>query len=650
LGVLLYLGGLPFLEIKRITIVFELFCMSFGCNRRILRVDLSKERVSVEEPEEVFYRRYFGGRGLIAYILLRELEKGIDPFSAENKLIFACGPITGAPVSGAGRHSVGAKSPLTGGYGEAEAGGFWGAELKRAGYDAVVVEGLAEEPSYISIADDQVQIRSARSFLGKQLFETQEAIREELGKSTVRIAAIGPAGEKLVRYASIIHDLRYVSGRCGLGAVMGSKRLKAIAVVGTGRVKIAKPKKLGRLAVWMGKNVDKVNRSYHTYGTGEAMGVYEATGNLPVRNFREGVFPNADAISARAVKEKVRVGMETCFACVVRCKKSVKIDEPDCTVDPVYGGPEYETLAALGANCGIDDLNAVCKANELCQRYGLDTISTGVTISFAMECFEKGILKPDLTDGITLNFGDAEAMLHLIELIGERRGIGDLLAEGTQKAALALGHDAEKYAVHVKGQEIPMHDPRVKRAMGLGYAVSPTGADHMHNIHDTLYEARIPSIKKGLGVLEPVPADDLGSRKIRLFYYFSTWNSLNNCLLMCMFPSWSVRQEVEIVRCVTSWNVSAFELMKVSERATNLARVFNVREGFSQKEDKLPQRIMQPKRNGVLSNVGIDAEDLEKAKQIFYRMAGWNEEGIPTSEKLEELDIGWASKKITEQI
>ena len=622
--------------------------MSFGYNRRILRVDLSKGTASVEEPDEIFYRRYFGGRGLIAYFLLRELKKGASPLSAENKLIFACGPVTGAPITGAGRHSVGAKSPLTGGYGEAEAGGFWGAELKKAGYDAVIVEGVAEAPSYLWIEDDKVEIRSALDFWGRQVLETQEAIRKALGKPAVRIAAIGPAGEKLVRFASIIHDLRHVSGRCGLGAVMGSKRLKAVAVLGTQRVKIAKPEKLRKLATWMAKNVEKIDRDLHTYGTGAIMDVYEATGNLPVRNFREGVFPNVDSISAQAVKEKVRAGMETCFACAVRCKKTVEITQPPWTVNPVYGGPEYETLAALGSNCGIDDLNAICKANELCQRYGLDTISTGTTISFAMECFENGILQSDRTEGIKLNFGNAEAMIHLIKLIAERRGIGNILAEGAKRAATTLGHDAEKYAVHVKGQEIPMHDPRLKKGLGLGYAVSPTGADHMHNIHDTLYEKRIPVTIEGLGILEPLPTEDFGPRKVRMFHYISTWNSLDNCLLICMFPSWNVRQKVEIVRCVTGWKTSAFELMQVSERATNLARVFNIREGFRREEDKLPKRIMQPKLDGFLSNSAIDAEELEKAKEIYYQMAGWNEEGVPKSSKLEELDIGWASKKITE--
>lgn len=622
--------------------------MSFGFNKKILRVDLSKGTVNVEEPEEIFYRRYFGGRGLIAYFLLQELERGIDPLSAENKLIFACGPITGAPISGAGRHSVGAKSPLTGGYGEAEAGGFWGTELKKAGYDAVIIEGIAEEPSYLWIEDDQIEIRSALSFWGKQVHETQEAIKKELGESAVRIAAIGPGGEKLVRFASIVHDLRHVSGRCGIGAVMGSKRLKAVAVIGSGKVRISKPRRLRKLSAWMAKNVEKLDHDLHNYGTGAVMDVYEATGNLPVRNFREGIFPTVDSISAQAVKEKVMVAMETCFGCVVRCKKTVEVTEQRWTVDSIYGGPEYESLAALGSNCGIDDLNAICKANELCQRYGLDTISTGTTISFAMECFENGFLKKECTDGFELNFGNAEAMIHAIELIGERRGIGNILAEGSNRAAAKLRDGAEKYAVHVKGQEMPMHDPRLKRGLGLGYVISPTGADHMHNINDTLYEKRIPATIEGLGILEPVPTEDMSPKKVRLFHYVSTWNSLNNCLLMCMFPSWNVRQKVEIVRCVTGWNTSAFELMKVSERANNLARVFNNREGFKRKEDKLPQRVMEPKLNGVLSKSSIHSEKLEKAKDIYYKMAGWNDDGIPTYEKLEELDIGWALMKTKE--
>ncbi|HUU89403.1 MAG TPA: aldehyde ferredoxin oxidoreductase N-terminal domain-containing protein, partial [Candidatus Glassbacteria bacterium] len=298
--------------------------MSFGFNNKILRINLENQKIQQEKKDERFYRKYFGGRGLISYFLLRELEPNINPLSPKNKLIFSSGPITGAPVSGAGRHSVGAKSPLTGGYGESEAGGFWGTELKKAGYDAIIIEGRSEKPVYLWICDDTVEIRNASALWGKQILQTQEIIQKETKSQSTRIASIGPGGEKLVRFASIIHDLRHVSGRGGMGAVMGSKNLKAVAIKGTGNVKVAQPQKLKTLAMWMVKNVDRLSHTLHTYGTGAAMDIYETTGNLPVNNFREGVFPHADSISAQTIKKTVSVGMETCFACAVRCKKIVK--------------------------------------------------------------------------------------------------------------------------------------------------------------------------------------------------------------------------------------------------------------------------------------------------------------------------------------
>ncbi len=616
--------------------------MSFGYNKRILRVDLTNKSISSETHDEIFYRRYFGGRGLISYFLLRELREGIDALSPENKLIFACGPITGAPVSGAGRHSVGAKSPLTNGYGEAEAGGFWGTELKKAGYDAIIIEGRSEEPVYIWINNNAVEVCNAAHSWGKQTLEASKAIKNEIDSPSARIAMIGPGGENLARFASIIHDLKHVAGRCGLGAVMGSKNLKAVAVKGTNPIKIAKPKKLARLFSYMAKNVEKLAYNLHKYGTGAAMDVYEETGNLPVRNFRDGVFSTVDQISAQTIKKTVSVGMGTCHACVIRCKKIVQIEDPNMNVKPAYGGPEYETLAAFGPNCGISDLKVICKANELCQRYSLDTISTGVTISFAMECYEKGYLTNAQTDGITLNFGDPQAMLKMIEYIGRRKGIGNLLAEGSKRVAQQLGKNAVELAVQVKGQEVPMHDPRPKRGQGLGYAVSPTGADHEHNIYDNLYVQEIPRTIQGIGVIEPVPALDMGPRKARQFYYISTWNSLGNILCLCMFVPWTVNQKTNIVKYVTGWGTSTFELMKVSERATNLARLFNVREGFHREDDNLPNRLMISKKNGVLSNVSINQEEFEKLKSNYYSIAGWDSKGVPTSEKLEELEIDWA--------
>jgi aldehyde:ferredoxin oxidoreductase len=620
--------------------------MQNGFTGKILRINLTTEKISFETLEETFYRRYFGGRGLISYYLLNELEPKTNPLSPENKLIFACGPVTGAPFSGSGRNSVGAKSPLTGAYGEAEAGGFWGAELKRAGFDAIIVEGKASSPVYLWIHNQKMELRDASHLWGLEIKKSQETIRNELDDKTVKVAQIGPGGEKQVRYACVINDLNHAAGRGGIGAVMGSKNLKAVVVKGTTNVPVRKPKRLRKLATWMAQNVDSIARVLHTYGTGVEMDVGAEVGNLPIRNFRDGDFPEVDNISAEAVKNTIGVGMGTCFACVVACKKEVKVTEP-WIVDPEYGGPEYETLASLGSNCGVSDLKAVCKANELCQRCSIDTISTGVTISFAMECFEHGLLTKADTGGLDLSFGNAESMLKMVEMIGEKRGIGALLAEGTKRAAESIGNGAEEFAVHVKGQEVPMHDPRLKRGEALGYAVSPTGADHVHNIHDTFLYPQLPKSYNSLGVLEAVPVEDFGPKKVRLYKIVGDWRTLNNFLVTCLFTPWSVVQKVEIVRSVTGWNTTAFELMKVVERGNTLARIFNIREGFTEKDDWLPPRFFKPKTSGALSETSVNPEDLQKAKILYYDMMGWTEQGVPKQSKLAELDISWAATKIS---
>jgi aldehyde:ferredoxin oxidoreductase len=622
--------------------------MKNGFIGKILRINLSKEKTSIETLEETFYRRYFGGRGLISYILLKELAPKIDPLGPENKLIFACGPVTGAPFSGSGRNSVGAKSPLTGAYGEAEAGGYWGAELKRAGFDAIIVEGKASNPIYLWIQDNNVEIIEASHLWGLEIKSAQETIRKDLDNKTVKVAQIGPGGENLVRYASVVNDLNHVAGRCGMGAVMGSKNLKAVAVKGNTNVPIKKPKRLKKLAQWMVQNVDNVAHTLHTYGTGAEMDAGEEIGNLPIHNFRDGKFLEVDSISAETLKNTVSVGMGTCFACAVACKKEVKITKP-WIVEPEYGGPEYESLASLGSNCGVSDLKAVCKANELCQKYAIDTISTGVTISFAMECFENGLLDKKDTGDIELNFGNAESMLKMIELIGKKQGLGKLLAEGTKRASEKIGNGAKQFAVHVKGQEVPMHDPRLKRGEALGYVISPTGADHVHNIHDTFLYPKLPNSYNSLGILEAVPVEDFGPKKVLLYKIVGEWRTLNNFLVMCLFTPWSVIQKVEIVRCVTGWNTTAFELMKVVERGNTLARIFNLREGFTEKDDWLPPRFFQPKTSGALSQTSVNPKDLQKAKLLYYDMMGWTKQGIPKQSALEQLSIGWAGKKISAQ-
>ncbi len=620
--------------------------MEFGYTGNILRVDLSKEKISIENPDDIFYRRYIGGEGFVAYFLLKELEKNVDPLGPQNKLIFATGPITGISIPGSGRNSIGAKSPLTGGFGEAEVGGFWGAELKLAGLDAIIIEGKAKNPVYLWVHDEIVEIKDANHIWGKNTGDTQKIIKEELADKLVRIAKIGPSGENLVCYACVINDLRNAAGRTGMGAVMGSKNLKAIAVRGHKKPKVANKEKLR--AIWKETTHFFIDyATYFTFGTGgDRMEAHASSGNLPVRNFKGGEFPNALAIDPRTMNDTIGLNRDTCYACPIRCKKVVQIEDP-WQVNPIYGGPEYETIAAFGSNCGVYDAKAICKANEICNKYSLDTISTGVSIGFAMECYENHILTDKDTNGLKLNFGNAQAMVRLVKMIGKREGLGNILAEGVKKAAEKIGNNADKFAMHVKGQEIPMHEPRLKRGLGLGYIVSPTGAEHMANLHDTSLAAKENSSRFApFGILEPIPLEDLSPRKIRALIYFTNWRVVENSLVICFFMPYDLDQETEIVRSVTGWNTNIWELMKFGERITTMARIFNIREGMTKNDDWLPERFFQPPTSGALVKTAIEPNNLKKARNTYYRMMGWDEEGTPLRIKIEELDIAWTTQKL----
>ena len=611
-----------------------------GYNGRILRANLSNRSISVEEIDELFCRRYLGGAGFVTYFQWKELKQGIDPLGPDNKLIFAVGPVTGVPIPGSGRHCVGAKSPLTGGYAKSESGGFWGVELKQAGYDGVIIEGKADKPVYLWIHDGEVSIKDAAHLWGHNTKETQDSIKTELGDDRIRVAAIGPGGEQLVRYACIINELKDAAGRGGMGAVMGSKNLKAIAVRGHKKPRVVEPERLKEFRQWVLSKKEQWS-GMHDRGTGGVMEREMAAGNIPVSNFRDGEFSDISKITAQAVRDTIRIKMESCYACPIRCKKVVKVDEP-YSVDPAYGGPEYETLAAIGCNCGIGDLKAIAKGNELCNAYSLDTISTGDVIAFAMECFENSLLSTKDTGGIELRFGNAEAMLKTIELIARREGIGDMLAEGTARAAERIGRGAVEFAMQVKGLEIPMHEPRLKAGLGLGYAVNPHGADHMDSIHDTMYTepgSRLDVVKP-LGILEPLAADELGPSKVSLFRYVQQELIIRDCLVLCDFIPGDIIRLRDILAAVTGWRTSSVEMLKVAERTLTLARMINIREGFTADDDKLPKRFSQPKRNGALSNKPYDFQQLQKAKSYYYGLMGWDTKtGIPTSGKLEELSL-----------
>jgi aldehyde:ferredoxin oxidoreductase len=467
--------------------------------------------------------------------------------------------------------------------------------------------------------------------------ETEQAIKTELGDDLTRVATIGQAGENLVRYACVVNDLHNAAGRGGMGAVMGSKNLKAIAVRGHYKPEVAEPERLKDLRQWLLAHRE-LWAGFNELGTGGGMEAGVVTGNLPVRNFLDGEFSNAKDISAEVLRDTIRVKMESCWGCPIRCKKVVKDDAP-YSIDPAYGGPEYETLASLGSNCGISDLKAIAKGNELCNAYSLDTISMGDVISFAMECFENKLFTREETGGIELTFGNAEAMLKIIELVVKREGIGDLLAEGTARAAQKIGKGAMEFAMQVKGLDIPMHEPRLKAALGLGYAVNPHGADHCANMHDTMVAGRGFERLRPLGILEPLPADDLGPSKVSLFRYVQQERIVRDCLTICSFVPYDVEQLSDILAVVTGWNTGTVEMLRVAERTLTMARLFNIREGFTAADDKLPDRFFQPKRNGALSTKFYSAEELEKAKSYYYALMGWDADGVPIPERLQELGI-----------
>jgi aldehyde:ferredoxin oxidoreductase len=613
-----------------------------GYNGKILRVNLSDGTAKSEAIDEAFCRKYIGGAGFVSYFLLKELAPGIDPLGSENKLVFAVGPITGIPLPGSGRHCVGAKSPLTGGIAKSEVGEFWGAELKSAGFDALIIEGKSLEPVYLYIHDGEAKIKSASGIWGKNTKETVDAIRDAENDKRARVALIGPGGENRVRFACIMHGLEDAAGRGGMGAVMGAKNLKAVAVSGTLKPTLANPEIVKALRKWMVDNLDKVS-AFTNFGTGGAMPFYEQVGNLPIRNFRDGVFPGVENITAQAIKETIRVGMDGCFACPVKCKKVVEIKEP-YQVDKAYGGPEYETLGAFGSNCGIDDLAAVSKASAMCNAYSIDTISTGVTISFAMECFENGIITTDDTGGIDLKFGNVDAMLKMVEAIARREGIGDILAEGSARAAEKFGKGAEAFSIQVKNLELPMHEPRLNKAMALGFMINPHGADHCCNMIDLAFrtsgDASSVTVADAVPMgMESVPFDDIGPKKIALLKIVQLKKIIFDSLALCQFLPYSYEQVAELTAGVTGWNTTVMEQLRAAERTLTMCRLFNIRQGLSAENDKLPDRFFAPKTDGALSETALDPETMETAKRYYYSLMGWDEKGVPTPEKLEELGI-----------
>ena len=612
-------------------------------NGKILQVDLTRGRLRVDEHDAAFYRTYVGGRGVVLHYLLSEMPASADPLGPDNLLVFAPGILTGTVMPGSGRHGVGAKSPLTGALASGEAGGWWGSELKRAGFDGIVIRGRVEQPVYLWVHDGQVEIRAAGDLWGKLTVDAADAIRAELGDAKIQVATIGPAGERLVRFAAIMHTPNRAAGRSGMGAVMGSKNLKAIAVRGSQPFGLADKNLMNQVVKWL-------NRSYRTSmgwavenGTPGSVKFQHDIGSAPVRNFTEPVLEGIAEIDGRHIFELMLQERDTCNACPVRCKVVVDYDkDARYRIEGRFGGPEYESISALGTLCAVTDPVAVVKANELCAAYGLDTISTGGTIAFAMECAERGLLALPPDDDFAPRFGDGDSLVESVERIAARRGLGDRMAEGSARMAKAIGPAADDLVVTTRGQELPLHDPRLKNAFGLGYALSATGADHEHNMDDTFVNnpgspncARLAS----LGIPTPLPLFGLDPVKIQAFVYETAFMNFMDCAVICHFYPYEYQHLIDALNAATGWDVTREEIIAAGTRVVTMGRLFLLREGFTAQDDTLPARMFRPHAAGPIVGKAMTREMFREALQTYYRLMGWGEDGVPGGAALARLGL-----------
>ncbi|MEM1552746.1 MAG: aldehyde ferredoxin oxidoreductase family protein [Candidatus Bathyarchaeia archaeon] len=605
----------------------------YGYAGRILHVDLTTGKTRTEPLNEDYAKKYIGGIGLGMRLWLDNSKAGVDPFSPENPLVLATGPTSGTiwPTGGNG-HAFVSKSPQSYGIAEAKSHGSFGTELKRAGYDAVIFHGKAEKPVYVWIDDDSVQLLDASHLWGKSPAETEDMIKEELGDYYIRVAAIGPAGEKLVRIACIINEKSRAAGRCGLGAVMGSKNLKAIAVRGTHDVTVAKPDEfLEFVKEFHERMKGPATKKYRTLGTPENVLVHNALHCMPTRNYNNAHFEAAEKVSGEYLNERYVAKIIGCSSCAMRCEHVCVVTE-----GPYKGAMarvEYEPLWAMGPYCGVDRLDAIIKGSELCNYYGIDSISAGVIVGFAMDCFENGILTAKDMDGIEARFGNHEALVRLIEKIGKREGIGNILAEGVKFAAEKIGKGAEKLAQHIKGVEVTGYDLRCLKTAALGFAVSFRGADHnRHGAYAFDVKGKFNRLKYEKGRAKAV-------KDIEDVY------TIIDSLIICKFSRGTYYKEFEdlakLYTLVTGWETTPEEMRLKGERINNLARVINVREGLGRKDDTLPWKVMNVPipDEGPSKGAYVTQEELEMMLDDYYEARGWTRDGIPTPEKLKALGM-----------
>ncbi len=602
----------------------------FGYMGSVLRVNLTKQRFSTQNLREDLVRKFVGGNGFGITFLFREVGKDVDPLASENKLIFATGPLTGTPIPVAVEFGVFAKSPLTGHLGESYSSGFFAPQLKRSGYDALIIEGRASKPVYLRIMDDDVRLEGAEDLWGRDCWETEEILRRKEASKDSGVLTIGPAGENMVRFACVTSDLHRQAGRTGLGAVMGSKRLKAIVVKGSKEVEVAKPVELEDFVKEWTRKVLKSPKmkGLRAYGTPSLVVLENELGVMPTRNWRESLFEHAEEIGGEALRKLYVTRSVGCLdMCPIACGKHTLVREGPYKGTEVVG-PENQTIYALGHNCGIGDLGAIIKANELCDRLGLDTMSTGCTLAFAMECYEKGRLTKEDLDGIDLRFGNEEALMESIRKIAYREGFGNLLAEGVKALATKLG--AEDYAIQIKGLEPSGFDLRGLKGAALAYAVSNRGGCHLRG--------RVEFIEL-LGLVDRFKTES----KARLVKEREDLFTLLDSLIVCKFaePVFHMSLVAEAYSLVTGEDLTEKELLQAGERTVNLERLFISREGLSRKDDTLPKRIMsEPITKGPSKGQKITSKELRRMLDQYYATRGWGKHtGRPTEEKLVELNL-----------
>ncbi len=605
-------------------------------SKKLLEVDLTSKTWVTRKISEDVLRQYIGGTGLSAKILMDKTGPDTDPLGPENCLIFAVGPYTGTRVPSSGRHSVVAKSPLTGIWGESDVGGKWGTALAKAGYLVLNITGSSETPVYIYIDDDIVEIRDAGDLWGKDTYALDAALKEKIGKK-FHIASIGPAGENQVPLAAVMHDGRSgrAAGRSGLGAVMGSKRLKAVAVKGSQAVQVVLGDELKKKLKPYGKRLAGNLSGLRAHGTSGDLMASERTGNLPLQNFRKSSWPDAIKLTGEIVSEKYLTKRYACGACPIGCGRDVKISGGKYG-DVEGAGPEYETIGSLGTFCLIDDLEAVCVGNELCNRYGLDTISVGAVIAFAMEAYENKVISDSDCGGTPLTWGNAQTMLAMIRQIGEKKGLGAKLGLGVKKASQVLEGGSRAYAIHVKGMEFPAHDPRAYFGTAVAFATSNRGACHLaaysHGVEGSL---TVPELGYD-HTLDPHTDEGKGELVAKMQNLAGILDSLKICKFV-LPGGISVTELLEFFNIITNYDLDMDTFLEAGERIFNLKRMYNVRMGIRRKDDSLPERITSLKKNSGEAQGQLP--DLERQLNEYYAYRGWTEDGIPKKETLAKLNI-----------